>query len=166
VGSIIRTTMKLAVGICLFTRAAGAGAPPETADVLNRLHRWNLTQIEAGKLAQDNGHGPATKSYGKMLVADHTSADQKVVALAKDERIDLSASEPVVGASALADLTAGPRFDKRFARSMLDDQKKNIATLTEARDSTTDGNLKKLLATLLPTLQKHEQMAEGLESAK
>jgi putative membrane protein len=158
--------MKLAMGVCLFARAAGAGAPPDTGAVLNKLHSWNLTEIEAGKLAQDNGHAPATKSYGKMLVTDHASADQKVMALANEERIDLSAGTPVVGSSDLADLTAGPRFDKRFARSMVDEQKKNIAALTAARDSTTDDNLKKLLTDLIPTLQKHESMAESLERAK
>jgi len=151
---------------CLFVGVAQAANPPSTAEVLEKLHNSNLTEIEAGKLAQDNGHSKATKDYGKMLVADHTSADQQVVALAKEEKVDLSPSTPVVGSKDLADLSAGPAFDRRFARSMVGDHKKEIAEVTAARDSTTDGKLKALLTAILPTLEKHESMAKSLEHGK
>ncbi len=153
----------LGVGACLYVGGARAADAPSTAEVLDKLHNSNLTEIEAGKLAQDNGHSKATKDYGKMLVTDHTSADKKVVALAKEERVDLAASTPVVGSKSLADLSAGPAFDRRFARSMVDDHKKDIAEVTAARDSTTDAKLKALLTSILPTLEKHEDMAESLE---
>jgi putative membrane protein len=156
----------LAVGACLFGGAARAADPPVTTAVLNKLHNSNLTEIEAGKLAQDYGHSKATKDYGKMLVTDQTSADQQVLALAKEENVDLSVSTPVVGSKGVADLTAGSTFDRRFARSMVDEHKKDIAELTPARDQTTDAKLKKLLTDVLPTLQKHETMAENLEKAK
>jgi putative membrane protein len=162
----MNTTMRIAmmgVGACLFVGAARAADPPSTADVLDKLHNSNLTEIEAGKLAQDNGHSKATKDYGKMLVSDHTSADKQVVALAKEEKIDLSASTPVVGSKDLADLSAGPAFDRRFARSMVGDHKKEIAEVTAARDTTTDAKLKTLLTDMLPTLEKHESMAESLK---
>jgi putative membrane protein len=165
----VNKTAKIAMlvmGVCLFVGTARGADPPSTADVLGKLHNSNLTDIEAGKLAQDYGHSKATKDYGKMLVTDQTSADKQVMAIAKDEKIDLAASTPVVGSNRLADLTAGPAFDRRFARSMVDDHKKLIAELTEARDKTTDAKLKKLLTAILPTLQKHESMAESLERAK
>ena len=57
------------MGACLFVGAARAADPPSTAEVLEKLHKSNLTEIEAGKLAQDNGHSKATKDYGKMLVS-------------------------------------------------------------------------------------------------
>ena len=101
-----------------------------------------------------------------MLVSDYTSADQQVVALAKEEGIDVSDSTPVVGSNKLADLTAGPAFDRRFARTMIRENKKDIAAVTAARDTTTDAKLKELLTVMLPTLQKHESLAEGLEHGK
>lgn len=156
----------LGMGACLFLGLARAADTPSTADVFNKLHNWNLTAIEAGKLAQDNGRSQATKEYGKMLVADQTSADQQVMALAAEEKIDISAATPVVGARSVADLAPGFTFDRRFARSMVEDHKKIIAELTAARDQTGDPKLKKLLTDLLPTLQKQESMAQGLGRAK
>ena len=153
---------------CLLVGAAQAADPhpPTTAEVLDKLHNSNLTEIEAGKLAQDNGHSKATKDYGAMLVTDHASADKQVVALAKEEKIDLSPGTPVVGSRSLADLSPGPAFDCRFARSMVDDHKKEIAELTAVRDSTTDAKLRALLTGILPMLEKHENAAEGLEHGK
>ena len=165
----MNTTMKMAMlgmSACLFATAARAADQPKTADVLDKLHKSNLTEIEAGKLAQDYGHSKATKDYGKMLVSDYTSADQQVVALAKEEGIDVSDSTPVVGSNKLADLTAGPAFDRRFARTMIRENKKDIAAVTAARDTTTDAKLKEFLTAMLPTLQKHESLAEGLEHGK
>ena len=156
----------LGMGACLFLGVARAADAPSTADMLNKLHNWNLTAIEAGKLAQDYGRSPATKDYGKMLVTDQTSADQQVMALATQEMIDVSAGTPVVGSNSVADLTAGSTFDRRFARAMVDDHKKLIAEVTAARDHTTDAKLKKLLTDVLPMLQKHESMAETLAKAR
>ncbi len=158
--------MGACLGACLFGGAARAADPPATADVLSKLHNANLTGIEAGKLAQDNGRSKATKDYGKMLVTDATSADQQVMALAKEEMLDVSAGTPVVGSNSVAALTAGWTFDRRFARTMVDDHKKQVADVTAARDHTTDAKLKNLLTDVLPTLQKHESMAETLEKAK
>jgi predicted outer membrane protein len=53
-------------------------------------------------------------------------------------------------------------FDAKFAQEMVDDHKRDIAEVTEARDATVDPKLKKLLTELLPTLQKHEETAQKI----
>jgi predicted outer membrane protein len=95
-----------------------------------------------------------------MLVKDHTAADKKVTSLAKKEKITLG-TQP--GAEEMQNMpAAGPSFDDKFARDMVDDHKKDIAEVTDARDSTTDPQLKKLLSDVLPTLQKHEDAAQKI----
>ena len=63
-------------------------------------------------------------------------------------------------------MEAGADFDAKFARDMLDDHKKDIAEVTEARDKTDDLKLKKLLSDMLPTLQKHEETAQKILDAQ
>ncbi len=150
----------LAGALALFGGQAFAADPPATADVLNKLHESDQKEIEAGKIAQKNGQSKEVRDYGKMLVKDHTAADKKVASLAKQEKIRLNANEP--GVDEMKDMKAGSSFDGRFARDMVDDHKKDIAEVTDARDSTTDDRLKKLLSDLLPTLQKHEDAAQKL----
>ena len=137
-----------------------AADPPVTADVLNKLHESDQKEIEAGKIAQKNGESQQVREYGKMLVKDHTAADKKVMGLAKKEKVQLSANEP--GTDEMKNMTAGSTFDQRFARDMVDDHKKDIVEVSQARDNTTDPELKKLLSDLLPTLQKHEATAQKI----
>jgi len=138
------------------TPALAADAPA-TADVLGKLHESNQKEIAMGKMAQKNGKSKEVTSYGKMLVKDHSAADKKVLTLAKQEKIELPAP-----AAAKEDMPMGADFDTTFAKSMVDDHKKDIDEVTKARDTTSDEKLKKLLGEILPTLQKHEDTAQKI----
>jgi putative membrane protein len=141
--------------------AAQAADAPVTADVLGKLHLSNQKEIEMGKQAQTNGKSKEVKAFGKTLVKDHGAADKKVAALAKKEKIDLAAATP----SAKDDMpapAAGPGFDGKFGQMMLDAHKKDIGEVTDAKSATTDGQLKKLLTEILPTLQKHQDLAQKI----
>ena len=137
-----------------------------TVDVLGTLHEADQKEIQAGRIAQKNGQSRAVKDYGKMLVKDHTTADDQVAALAQKENVDLVAATPAPGPNDMGTMATGPDFDKKFAQEMLDDHRKAIAALTAARDSTADPQLRKLLTDLLPTLEKHAAAAEKILDAE
>ena len=153
----------LIAGALLFGGAglAVAADPPNTAEVLSKLHQSDQKEIEAGKLARKNGQSKQVQDFGKMLMKDHAEADKKVTALARQQKIDLPAA-----AAESMNMEAGADFDAKFARDMLDDHKKDIAEVTEARDKTDDLKLKKLLSDMLPTLQKHEETAQKILDAQ
>jgi len=118
-----------------------------------------------GKEAQKDGNTKAVKEFGKTLVKDHTDADKKVMALAKKEKIDVAANTPPMK-NEMATIPAGPGFDNKFAQAMVEGHKKAITDVTQARDTTDDAQLKKLLGELLPTLQKHEETAQKIVDGK
>lgn len=157
------TATRMLVGAAIAAWAgsdARAAETPETAKVLNELHETNQKEIAAGKVAEKSGKTREVKDYGKTLQKDHTAADKKVTALAKQEKIELAAPpEPAAGMSGMA---SDPMFDAKFAQEMLDGHKKAIADVTEAHDHTSDEKLKKLLGELLPTLKKHEEIAQKI----
>jgi putative membrane protein len=148
------------------TRADEAFSPPVTSDVLGSLHQAGRKEIQAGEIAQKDGHSKAVKDYGKMLATDHAAAEKKVAALATKEHIDLRASTPAPGANDMGTMASGRDFDKAFAQEMLDDHRKSIAAVTEALNHTEDPQLRKLLTDLLPTLQKHEAAAAKIVDAE
>jgi putative membrane protein len=141
--------------------AADSGPPP--ADVLTKLHHSNQMEIEAGKLAQEKGESKAIKKFGKTLVSDHTAADKQVVALAKQLKVELP-KETDMKDDGLekAKSASGAEFDKAFAQAMLDDHKKDVDEASDARDKTSNPKLKKLLAGLVPKLEKHRETAQSL----
>lgn len=65
-------------------------------------------------------------------------------------------------AADMSGMASDPMFDSKFAQKMLADHEKAIDDVTAARDTTADPKLKKLLADLLPTLQKHEETARKI----
>ncbi len=155
-----------ALGLCttLLVPAVSLAAP-STAEVLGKLHRSNQHEVEMGKQAEKNGNSKAVKDFGKMLVKDHTDADKKVTALAKKEKIDLGANTPPMK-NEMASIPAGPDYDSKFAQAMLEDHKKDVADAKEARDTTDDAQLKKLLTDVVPVLEKHQETAQKIVDGK
>lgn len=151
--------------VLAFSPAARADAPA-SAEVLGKLHHSNQKEIEMGKMAQKSGQSGDIKKFGKTLVKDHSAADKKVMALAKQEKIDLLAATPPAENHDMDDMPKGTDFDAKFAQDMLDDHKKDVEEVKTARDATTDDKLKKLLTAMLPTLQKHQDTAQKLVDAQ
>jgi putative membrane protein len=147
-------------------QSADKEATAQTAEVLSKLHHSNQMEVAAGKLAQEKGQSKDVKAFGKTLVTDHSAADKKVMALAKDEKIDLPAEVPMSpDAKEMMDkmkAASGAEFDKMFASHMLDDHKKDIAEAKAARDTTADPKLKALLTSTIPVLEKHREIAQKL----
>ena len=144
--------------------AGVAAAADDTATVLGKLHHSNQMEIEMGKLAQEKGQSKDVKSFGKTLVTDHTAADKKVVALAKQEKIDLATAMPPMKTDKMAPLknAVGAEFDKAFATAMLEDHTKDVDEAKGARSVTTDAKLKALLDSTIPVLEKHRETAQKL----
>jgi putative membrane protein len=154
-----RIAIVCVVGALAGGTAAAADAP-DTAQVLGKLHRSNQKEIEMGKMAQDHGLSKDVKDFGVRLVKDHSAADKKVAKLAKDEKVDLTASTPPADSHDMK--ATGAAFDEAFAKDMLADHKKDVAEVTRARDATADPKLKKLLSDILPVLKRHQDTAQKL----
>ena len=159
-GRIAGWGATLLVAYLLSGAAVSAAESPATADVLNKLHHSNVKEIEMGKLAQKNGESKQVRSFGDTLVKDHTAADKKVMALAKQQNIELEVAKH----DDMGDMgrLTGKEFDDRFAKEMLEDHQKDVQAASDARDKTTDPKLKKLLTELVPTLTKHQATAQKL----
>jgi putative membrane protein len=161
---VLAALSALALAVVAGSRLVRAGGSDATADTLGKLHQANQKEIEMGKLAQDNGQSQQVKDFGKTLVQDHTAADQQVVELAKREQIDLKGSTPAT-AGGMERIQPGRDFDLTFAKAMLDDHQRAIGMVQTALQGSSDEALKKLLAEVLPMLQKHEQIARSIVTA-
>lgn len=143
-------------------RSADTTASAESVKVLSKLHHSNQMEIAAGKLALEKGQSKDVKSFGKTLVNDHSAADKKVMALAKEEKIDMPESVPMPDKMDTLRAASVAEFDRVFVADMLDDHKKDVAEAKEARDATKDTKLKSLLAATIPVLEKHRDTAQKL----
>jgi putative membrane protein len=120
-----------------------------------------------GELAQKNGESAAVKSFGQMLVTDHSQANQKAVLAAQQIGINNPPQGPNKKQQAdhakMSKLT-GAAFDKAFARHMVGDHKKDIGAYSKAAKLQDAAGA--YAQETLPVLQKHLQASQSLTNPK
>ena len=128
----------------------------------NLASQANLAEIAAGKLAETKGSAKV-KSLGKQMVADHTTAQNELVALAKKESITIPMSPDTEHKQALADLgkLSGKSFDSAYMAGQLADHKSAVALFSEESVNGSDPGAKAFAAKYLPKLKMHLQMFQG-----
>lgn len=142
--------------------------------VLAHHHHLNLMEIDLGKMAQKLGT-KNVKSYGAMLIKDHTAANKELKALAKKKGVskipddmpateaDKKAHDDAMAAMEKMKTLKGAEFDREFLTLMVADHDKEVASTEAAITSTTDADLSKFLTKVKPTLQKHADKARELQ---
>ena len=161
----------VASGLLAMPAVAADKVKTSADDLLSRIHDANQEEISVGEMAQQKAQSAKIKKFGEHLISDHSKADQKVVAIAKEKNIKLDSSLPnsageakqnVSGATEKAKLKflTGKKFDKEFVESMNADHEKLIGFLKAA--DIEDRDLKALVKSLLPQLKQHQMMAKNL----
>ncbi|MBV8752258.1 MAG: DUF4142 domain-containing protein [Hyphomicrobiales bacterium] len=150
------------------TLAVPVASAQDKADqkFLTEAIQGNYAEVEMGKLAQQKGQSDAVKSFGQMLVTDHSAANEKAIAAAKQMGMT-----PPTGPSdkqkadhdKMAKMS-GADFDRSFARDMVADHKKDIQAYEKAAKNKDAAG--EYASASLPTLHKHLDAAEKIEQGK
>jgi putative membrane protein len=137
---------------------------------LQKLHKVNLHEIELARLAEQNGTD-RVKGLASTILKDHQAADQKVMALAKKKNISLSDApmnpdmqkQKEMKKDRLSSLK-GPEFDREFANEMATAHRRVISLAQTWKQNCKDQDVCNLIDSMLPTLERHQQMAEQLKA--
>jgi putative membrane protein len=157
----------------------GANAPSASTEKLSdvdtqivaHLHAVNQLEIELGKLAESNGTAKV-KSFGQMLVKDHTASDTKLIAFAKQHKLSPIPADESMSAAEKTDLDTekgklqtlkGTAFDQELLPMMVKAHDAELAKADANIKIASDPQLKTMLEELKPVLQKHADEARSLE---
>lgn len=145
------------LGVVPATAAHAADPSEQDTEYLQRIHRVNLFEIEAGKLAQQQASDQQVKDLGAMFVTDHTQLDQTVQSTASSLNVNLPDS-PTQDQEAVLDQlkgVTGREFDTQWVTAQLTGHNEAIqATETEIAQGS-DSSVKQLAESALPVLQAH-----------
>jgi putative membrane protein len=148
-----------------------------TADevkIVAHIHHVNQMEVDLGKWAQKSGSA-GVKSYGETLVNEHTSGDKDLTAFAKKHGLStIPADKPATDADRQddKDMTVmvahlktlkGADFDKEFLNMMATGHDKELAKIDTEIGAATDPDLKTMLTSLKPVLQRHADQARDLQ---
>ena len=144
--------------------------------VLAHYHAVNLMEIDLGKAAKLKGASQAVKSYGEMLVKDHTDSDKKMLALAKATKQTIPAHKPATDAEkqekadqkkqvAALKRLKGAEFDKMYLQMMVDGHDKELAKIDTKIAEVQNAELADMLRAKKPVLQHHADQARELQKS-
>ena len=157
------TILATSVTALLVASASPGVAAPSPQDFIKDAIQGDNSEIMLGQLAQQKGGSDKVKSFGQMLVDDHTKAKQE----ASDVAGKLGVQPPADPAQEAKDENAklskmsGDDFDKEFASYMVKDHLKDIAMFQDEAKAD-QGPAGQLAGKTVPTLEKHLKVAQSL----
>lgn len=122
-----------------------------------------MLEVQLGKLAAANASSSKVKEFAKMMVDDHTKANEELMAAAKAKNISLPAAISEKCQKKYDELSAkkGAEFDKAYIDFMVDDHGEDVDHFKKEAENGNDADLKKWAAEKLPVLQHHLDMAKS-----
>lgn len=167
----------IVVALAIATASAVAYAQAAAADsktFVNDLTIAGLTEIQLGKLAAERGSSPDVKSFGQMMVKDHTHAANELKPIAAE----LKVQQPTQLDQKHKDLAdklsklQGKEFDREYIDAMVMGHQEVAAKVrARAEHKTADAGatgsgeqkLTQWAAMVLPTVQKHLDSAREIQ---
>ena len=123
----------------------------------------NISEIAAGKLAQQKSQSDDVKTFAQKMIDDHTKAQQELQTLADSKGVKLP-TEPDAKHKALAKVMSGLKgdaFDKRYLKQGgLNDHENTHKLLARVQDKAKDADLKAYAAKTITVVDQHLTMAQ------
>jgi putative membrane protein len=160
----------VALGVALAALTTAAAAPTANKadqNFLKQAIQGNLAEVELGKLAQEKSMNDGVRSFGDMLVKDHSASNEKATDVASALGVT-APTEPSKKQKMMYDRLSklsGSAFDRQFARMVVDDHQKDIKEFEKEAKSSNE-QIAGFAKDTLPTLQKHLDTAKSLASGK
>jgi len=151
------------------SRSSGSATEITDAEILGVLSAVNRGEVRAAELAQERSSTPAVDAFAQHVIAAHSQAQEKVLAVTALEpsTSGLSRSLEEQGTAEMAKLQGltGTEFDRAYADSQarMDQQVLETIDSTLLPQSKSD-EVRAVLETLRPQVADHLARAQQLES--
>jgi putative membrane protein len=169
-----RLSATAVAAVSLATLSAHAQtAGPSDAQIAAIVVTANQVDIDAGKLAESKSTNADVKSFGKMMVTDHTGVNKSATDLAAKLKL-VPEDNPTAqslkkgGEDNVANLKtlSGPAFDKAYVDHEVAYHQQVIDAMDQTLiPSARNADLKALLVKVRPAFVAHLEHAKGMQSA-
>jgi putative membrane protein len=129
--------------------AAGTLSAKDKA-FMRKAAKGGMMEVAMGKMAEEKGQSEGVKAFGKRMVADHSKANEELMALAEKKGMKLPGEKPAQQWSS----------DKDYMNMMVKDHEKDLSEFQAEASSGTDSDLKKFADRTAKVVQKHLDLAK------
>ncbi len=163
--------------ILLATAVFGIAAchKDENNDSMNQADRdfmmaasyGNNNEVDAGQTASGMANDAMVKSFGSMMVTDHTTAENELKTLSSRKNVTIPTTPDAAHVSMKAMLMTmtGRAFDSAYMRAQVTDHQATIDLMQAEINNGKDQEVKDYASKYLPKVQMHKHMADSIVSA-
>ena len=123
-----------------------------------------MMEVEAGRLAEQTANNARVKSFGAMMVRDHSAANEQLRAVASSRNMTLPDSMMKKHRDHLESLRSktGAAFDKQYMSMMVTDHNEDVNKFQVASNNAKDTAVKGFATRTLPVLRMHKDSATAI----
>jgi putative membrane protein len=124
----------------------------------------SMMEVELGRLAVQRGSSAGVKQYGQEMVEEHTRANQELMQLAMQKKVELPTEMSTQNTTLIDRLSglSGSSFDTAYKQAMIDSHNQAIALFQAQSQQGQDPQLKAWATQKLPNLQAHLEMVNEM----
>ena len=126
-------------------------------DFITTAAAGNLAEIQLGRLARQKGANKRIKTFGMVIITDHSKINNKINSLASAKNIPLSGKLNAGKQDTITMLSkkVGSDFDRAYINSVIIGYKKQIESFETASKNSADPDIKSFATKTLPLLRAH-----------
>jgi putative membrane protein len=127
-----------------------------------------LAEVQLGQLAAEKGSSQDVKDFGKKMVTDHTALNNDMAPVAQSMGVSVPKKLSKQDQAEYDKLNglSGEDFDKEYITAMVKDHHKDLREFQNEATSTSDPELKAVVAKGLTVINEHMTMADKLAKDK
>jgi putative membrane protein len=115
-------------------------------------------EVDMGHMAEKQGKSADVKKIGGRMVADHTKANNELMAIAKKKGVDLSKEKPKMEKMNDAD------FDKQYINAMVKDHEKDLSEFQAEAKNGSDADVKAFASKTSEVIKKHLALVKAAQA--
>jgi len=127
-----------------------------------------IAEIDAGNLVLQKSSNAMVKEFAAMMIKDHTSANERVKALAASKMTSLPSSASPADQAVQAKLTSlsARIFDLFYIRSQIHAHERLLDLVSAEATSGKDSKAKAFAVEILPTVESHLKLIRVLAASE
>jgi putative membrane protein len=124
----------------------------------------NHNEIAAGRIADSNGMNLSVKSYGNMMITDHSMAQQELTSIATQLGVNIPQmpDSAHIAMGQMLRMLSGMTFDSTYMSMQIMDHDKTIQLFQNEVSNGNNTSVRNYAQKYLPKIQVHRQMADSI----
>lgn len=139
------------------TTAVAPAPDAKTSAFLVDAANGGMSEVQLSRIAVEKSTNAAVKDFANLMINDHTSANDQVMALAAKKNVTLPSDVSEDNRKAADELMkkTGKNFDKEYVDIMVKDHEKAVTLFEKASTNVNDAEIVAFANNILPKLKSH-----------